>query len=102
VAAVGYIPKGKSVGLSKLARCVEFFARRLQNQERITQQVANELSAALGPKGVGVVLKARHLCMEQRGVRAHDVYTTTTCLLGCIKEDARTRSEFLEAVRKGM
>lgn len=86
VASVGYIPKGEIVGLSKLARCVEYFSRGLQNQERITQQVANKLHDVLSPQGVGVVITARHLCMEMRGVKKAGATTTTTALTGCFKK----------------
>ncbi len=94
-ACVAYIPGDRIVGLSKLARCVQHHARGLQNQERITMAVADDLQKALAPAGVGVVLSARHLCMEMRGVRAHDTSTTTSCLRGAIHDDARTRAEFL-------
>lgn len=94
-AAVAYIPNGKIVGLSKLARCVDHYSRRLQNQERITKQVADRLQSELAPIGVAVVLKARHFCMEMRGVRKRGAYTTTSCLLGAFKDDAAARAEFL-------
>jgi GTP cyclohydrolase I len=98
-AAVAYIPGSKIVGLSKLSRTVEMFARRLQNQERITQQVAEFLMGTLEPKGVAVMLRARHLCMEMRGVRTHDVFTTTSCLTGAFKDHPETRAEFLTLAR---
>jgi GTP cyclohydrolase I len=94
VAAVGYIPVERIVGLSKLARVVEHFARRLQNQERLTQQVGNYVNEHLKPKGLGVVLKARHLCMEMRGVRKPGAHTTTSVLQGCFREP-QVRAEFL-------
>lgn len=94
-AAVGYIPHGKIVGLSKLARAVRYCSRGLQNQERITRAVADMLQEHLAPDGVGVVIRARHLCMELRGVSVPDVYTTTSCLRGALFEDARARAEFL-------
>lgn len=98
-AAVAYIPDGRIVGLSKLARTVRYCASGLQNQERITKAVADMLQENLKPLGVGVVLRARHLCMEMRGVRAADVYTTTSCLRGALLEDAKARDEFLRLAR---
>jgi GTP cyclohydrolase IA len=94
VAHVGYIPGGRILGLSKLARVVELFARRLQVQERLTQQVADWLDEHLKPRGVGVVLEAEHLCMSLRGVRAQGSRTTTSALHGLLRSDARTRQEF--------
>jgi GTP cyclohydrolase I len=94
VAHVGYLPGGRILGLSKLARVVELFARRLQVQERLTQQVADWLDQQLAPRGVGVVLEAEHLCMSQRGVRAQGSRTVTSALRGQLRDDARTRSEF--------
>lgn len=99
VASVSYIPNGRIVGLSKLARCVQFYARGLQNQERITRSVAQRLSAELNTSSVGVVLRARHMCMEMRGVRSHDTETVTSCLMGSFREDPRCRSEFLDLAR---
>jgi GTP cyclohydrolase I len=98
VAVVGYIPSNKIVGLSKLARAVQFFARRLQNQERITKQVAEFIQKELSPNGVGVHLRAEHLCMTIRGVAAHGAKTNTVCLLGAMKNDSATRAEFLSQV----
>lgn len=95
-AIVAYIPGSKIVGLSKLARCVQNHAAGLQNQERITQQVNKTLQEALRPKGVGVVLTARHLCMEMRGVKAAGTETVTSSLSGGFREDPRTRNEFLQ------
>jgi GTP cyclohydrolase I len=94
VAHVGYLPGGRILGLSKLARVVELFARRLQVQERLTQQVADWLDEHLAPRGVGVVLEAEHLCMSQRGVRAQGSRTVTSALRGQLLDDARTRQEF--------
>jgi GTP cyclohydrolase IA len=94
VAHVGYLPGGRILGLSKLARVVELFARRLQVQERLTQQVADWLEEQLAPRGVGVVLEAEHLCMSQRGVRAQGARTVTSALRGQLRDDARTRQEF--------
>ena len=96
--AISYVPNGKIVGLSKLARTLEYFSRRLQNQERITQQVAFYLTEKLQPKGVAVVLKARHMCMEMRGVKKHDTWTTTSKMTGCFKEDLNCRQEFLKLI----
>jgi GTP cyclohydrolase IA len=95
VAHVGYLPGGRILGLSKLARVVELFAHRLQLQERLTQQVADWLEEQLAPRGVGVVLEAEHLCMSQRGVRAQGSRTVTSALRGQLRDDARTRQEFL-------
>ena len=95
VAHVGYAPADRILGLSKLARVVEMFSRRLQVQERLTQQVARWLDDALAPKGVGVVMEAEHSCMSVRGVRAVGARTTTSAVLGRVRDDARTRAEFL-------
>lgn len=95
-AVVGYIPNGRIVGLSKLARTVDFFARRLQTQERITKQVADFIQEKLNPKGVGVILRCEHTCMTIRGAQAIGTRTTTLCLLGAMREDAATRQEFLD------
>jgi GTP cyclohydrolase I len=94
VAHVGYLPGERIVGLSKLARVVRHFARDLQVQERLTMQIANYLESALAPKGVGVVLEAEHLCMSIRGVQAPGARTVTSCLLGKLRDDARSREEF--------
>tara|TARA_Y100001970_G_C14197285_1_gene838863 strand:+ start:110 stop:967 length:858 start_codon:yes stop_codon:yes gene_type:complete len=95
---IAYIPNKKIVGISKLSRTLEKFSRRLQNQERITNQVADYLESELGAKGVGVVLKARHLCMEMRGVEKSDTHTVTSKLLGYFRTDERTRAEFLNLI----
>jgi GTP cyclohydrolase IA len=95
VAHVGYLPAGRILGLSKLARVVELFARRLQLQERLTTQVADWLQTQLEPKGVGVVLEAEHLCMTLRGVRAASARTVTSALHGLLRSDPRSRQEFL-------
>jgi GTP cyclohydrolase I len=95
VAHVGYLPGERIVGLSKLARVVELFARRPQVQERLTTQVAGWLRDRLQPRGVGVVVEAEHLCMTLRGVRAPRATTITSTLLGTLREDARSRAEFL-------
>lgn len=94
-ATVAYIPDGKIVGLSKLARTVEMFARRFQNQERITSQIAEKLQEELSPQGVAVTLKARHFCMEMRGIKTHDVQTITTKLSGAFRDKPEARAEFL-------
>jgi GTP cyclohydrolase I len=99
VAHVGYLPGARIIGLSKLARVVELYARRLQVQERLTQQVANWLEEELEPKGVGVVLEAEHLCMSLRGVRSNGSLTVTSALTGLVREDPRTRTEFLALTR---
>lgn len=101
VAHVGYLPGARILGLSKLARVVEQFARRLQVQERLTSQVADWLNDRLAPKGVGVVLEAEHLCMSLRGVRATGARTVTSALHGLLRHDERTRSEFLSLVGAG-
>jgi len=95
VAHVGYLPGERVLGLSKLARVVDLFSRNLQVQERLTKQVADWLDEHLAPKGVGVVMEAEHLCMSLRGVRAHGSRTVTSTLHGLIRDDARTRQEFL-------
>jgi GTP cyclohydrolase IA len=95
VAHVGYLPAHRILGLSKLARVVERFARRLQLQERLTTQVADWLQTQLEPKGVGVVLEAEHLCMSVRGVRAAGARTVTSTLHGLLRTDPRSRQEFL-------
>jgi GTP cyclohydrolase IA len=95
VAHVGYLPGARILGLSKLARVVELFARRPQVQERLTKQVADWLDDRLDPRGVGVVIEAEHTCMTLRGVRASGSRTVTSTLLGTLREDARSRAEFL-------
>jgi len=94
-AHVAYIPNGKVLGLSKVARIVDVFARRLQIQENLTTQIAESLMKCLEPSGVAVVVEAKHLCMMMRGVEKQNSVMKTSCLLGTFKEDARTRSEFL-------
>jgi GTP cyclohydrolase I len=98
-AHIGYIPNGKIVGLSKLPRILDIFARRLQNQERITQQVASCIMELLQPKGVGVVLEAKHFCMMARGVEKQNSIVRTSAMKGIFKEKDNTRSEFLELIR---
>src|SRR3954454_20679887 len=94
VAHIGYLPGDRILGLSKLARVLDLFARDLQVQERLTQQVADWLQENLNPRGVGVVVEAEHLCMSLRGVRARGSRTTTSALHGVLREDARSRNEF--------
>lgn len=94
-AHVAYIPNGKVIGLSKVARIVDVFARRLQIQEHLTLQIADALMKTLRPTGAAVVIEAKHLCMMMRGVEKQNSVMKTSCLLGSFKEDARTRSEFL-------
>src|SRR5690242_4027984 len=97
---VGYLPKGRVVGLSKIPRLVEAFAHRLQLQERMTKEIAEGLNDVVEPRGVGVVVEARHLCMEMRGVQKTGGQLITSCMLGTFRRDARTRAEFLELVRR--
>lgn len=99
-AHVAYVPDGKITGLSKIARLVDVFARRLQIQERLTQQIARAIDEALHPKGVGVVIDASHLCMMMRGVQKQNSSTVTSCLLGAFRRDERTRAEFLNLVKR--
>jgi GTP cyclohydrolase I len=97
-AHVAYIPNGKIVGLSKIPRIVEVFSRRLQVQERLTQQIADTLYSALNPDGVGVVIEARHMCMMMRGVEKQNSVATTSAMLGVFREDVKTRQEFLTLI----
>tara|TARA_R110000824_G_scaffold376370_5_gene567491 strand:- start:657 stop:1499 length:843 start_codon:yes stop_codon:yes gene_type:complete len=97
---IAYIPNKKIVGLSKLARCLETFSRKLQNQERITNEVAEFLQKELNPLGIAVVLRAKHMCMEMRGVKKHDTFTTTSKMMGVFKEDINARQEFLNLIKK--
>jgi len=99
-AHVAYIPNGKVIGLSKMARMVDVFARRLQIQENLTTQVADALMDVLSPEGVAVVIEAKHLCMMMRGVEKQNSIMKTSCLLGCFKDSATTRSEFLSLLGK--
>jgi GTP cyclohydrolase I len=92
---IAYVPNGKIIGLSKLPRIVEVFSRRLQVQERLTQQIADTLFKHLKPLGVGVVIEARHLCMMMRGVEKHESVATTSAMLGIFRGDVKTRTEFL-------
>ncbi len=95
---VAYIPDGRIIGLSKIPRLVDAFARRLQVQEHLTSQIANTLEKVLAPQGVGVVLEARHLCMEMRGPKSLNSPTKTSAMRGSFRTDARTRKEFLDLI----
>ena len=101
-AHVAYIPSGNIVGLSKVARLVDVFARRLQVQERLTDQIADSMQATLQPAGVGVVIEAYHLCMMMRGVEKQHSKTVTSAVRGVFRDDARTRDEFLRLVHGGL
>ena len=96
---IAYLPAGRIVGLSKLARVVDVFARRLQVQERLTSQIARALEDALQPLGVAVVIEARHLCMMMRGVEKQNSLAVTSCMLGEFKENSKTRNEFMELLK---
>ncbi len=97
-AHVGYLPENKIVGISKLARVVETFARRFQVQEKMTAQIANCIQDVLQPKGVGVVIEAKHQCMTTRGIHKSDVSMVTSQMVGTFRKDARTRAEFLRMI----
>ncbi len=99
-AHVAYLPQGKVIGLSKMARLVDVFARRLQVQERLTRQVAEAIDEAIHPQGVGVILEAQHLCMMMRGVEKQHSATVTSAMLGVFKTQLQTRNEFLSLVRR--
>ena len=99
-AHVAYVPDGRVVGLSKVARVVEVFSRRLQVQERLTTQVAITIEDVLQPKGVGVVVEATHLCMKMRGVEQQNASTVTSSMLGEFESDPKTRSEFIDLIRQ--
>lgn len=96
---IAYLPTDKVVGLSKLPRLVEVFARRLQVQERMTTDIANSINGLIKPLGVAVVIEAQHLCMAMRGVQKQNSYALTSSMLGAFREDARTRSEFLDLIK---
>lgn len=98
---IGYIPDKKVVGLSKIARIVEMFSRRLQVQERLTKQIAVALCEAISPTGVAVVVEATHMCMVMRGVQKTGSKTVTSCMLGVLREDPRSRDEFLSLIKDG-
>jgi len=97
-AHVAYIPDGKIIGLSKVPRIIEMFSRRLQVQERMTQQIAETLNDVLKPKGVAVVLEGEHMCMQMRGVEKQNSYATTSAMKGRFRTDSRTREEFLNII----
>jgi GTP cyclohydrolase IA len=97
---IAYLPSDKIVGLSKLARLAEVYARRLQVQERLTTEIATAINDILEPRGVGVVMEARHLCMMMRGVEKQESAAVTSCMLGRFRTDARTRGEFLSLIGK--
>jgi len=100
---VDYIPKGRVIGLSKLPRLIDIFARRLQVQERLTTQIAETIERAIEPQGVGVVIEARHLCMMMRGVEKQHSSAVTSSMLGAFRQEKETRDEFLSLIRgKGM
>lgn len=99
-AHVGYLPRGRIVGLSKIARVIDVFARRLQVQERLTSQIAVGLMSVLSARGVGVVLEACHFCMVMRGVQKQNSQTVTSAMLGTFRQDSRTRAEFMELIRR--
>ena len=96
---VAYIPKGKVIGLSKIPRLVDVFARRLQVQERLTVQIAETIQNAIPPQGVGVVIEARHLCVMMRGVEKQHSSAVTSCMLGAFRDEQQTREEFLSLIR---
>lgn len=97
---IGYIPRNRVIGLSKLARLAELYARRLQVQERLTKQIATGLQEILNPQGVAVVMEASHMCMEMRGVQKSGAKTVTSCMLGCFRKSQNTREEFLSLLKK--
>ncbi len=99
--SVGYLPRGRVLGLSKIPRVVEMYARRLQVQERMTQQIADFLMERLDPYGVGVVVEAQHLCMAMRGVRKHGATMVTSSVLGAFRNSQRTREEFMAHLERG-
>lgn len=97
---VGYLPQGKVIGLSKIARIVEMFARRLQIQEKLTKQIAHAIQKAIHPAGVAVVIEAQHLCMMMRGVEKQNSVMTTSAMIGIFREDFSTRTEFLNLMNR--
>jgi GTP cyclohydrolase I len=99
-AHIAYVPNGKVIGLSKIPRLVDMFARRLQVQERLTRQIADAIDEAIHPQGVAIILEAQHLCMMMRGVEKQHSSTTTSAMLGVFKSQLQTRNEFLSLVRR--
>ncbi|MCB0308709.1 MAG: GTP cyclohydrolase I FolE [Bdellovibrionales bacterium] len=97
--SLGYIPNGKIIGLSKIARLVDIYARRLQVQERMTHEIAGVLEETLNPRGVAVVIQAQHLCMQMRGVEKQNAMMISSCMLGEFKENYSTRSEFMSLIQ---
>src|SRR6202158_1591260 len=99
-AHIGYVPDARVVGLSKLPRLVDAYARRLQVQERMTREIAEAINNVVSPRGVGVVVEGRHLCIEMRGVEKESSQTVTSCMLGVFRNDQRTRAEFLSHIQQ--
>jgi GTP cyclohydrolase I len=97
---VGYLPKGRVIGLSKIPRLIDVFAHRLQVQEKMTKEIAEALNNAVEPRGAGIVVEARHLCMEMRGAQKPGGHMMTSCMLGTFRKDPRTRAEFLALVKR--
>jgi GTP cyclohydrolase I len=97
---IGYVPEGRVVGLSKLPRLVDMYSRRLQVQERMTREIAEAINTVITPRGVGVVVEGRHLCIEMRGVEKENSQTVTSCMLGVFRSDQRTRAEFLSHIQQ--
>lgn len=98
--SIGYLPQRKVLGLSKIARIVELYSRRLQVQERMTRNIANAMIEAIEPAGVGVIVEAKHMCMAMRGVQKSNSNTMTSCMLGEFRDNIKTREEFLTLVRR--
>jgi len=98
-AHIAYIPNGKIIGLSKIPRLVDMFARRLQVQERMTQEIANSLNDALNPSGVAIIIEAQHMCMQMRGVEKKKSYMSTSSMVGIFRSDNKTRKEFLDLIK---
>jgi len=100
-AHIAYIPNGTIIGLSKIPRLVEVFARRLQVQERLTVEISKTIYNKIKPKGVGVIMEAQHLCMTSRGIKNDTSVAITSSMLGCFEKDAKIRNEFLSLIKKG-